>query len=264
MATRYRDLYFTPLEPEAAGKVAGTLEDLLVPEDEPLAPNEAPPPGFGDDGANLGVMTADDLRSEDEGYLFDGDVVIAAEAGVPTEAELRARGIELDEAARERLASARSTIRVEHDARVSDAPVFVSIRRLLHERMGPSLVERPGTSTLLTSETVARELLRKRGASRLETLRTARKPPRKTRAARPGELEAVAIRTRLEECIEDPFTSDALRRALAAAAPLVQAYAALLLDEGPASDERAAKLLGVPTRDMKVVRDALHELVESR
>jgi hypothetical protein len=37
-----------------------------------------------------------------------------------------------------------------------------------------------------------------------------------------------------------------------------------LLDEGPASDERAAKLLGVPTRDMKVVRDALHELVESR
>jgi hypothetical protein len=268
MATRFRDLFFTPLEPEAARKLTLVLDDLLAPGDgdagaEPVGPL---PAALGSEGAHLRVSSVEELRDEDEGYLFDGDVLLEAVAGAPTEDELVARGFTLDEQGRARLGTVRSTIRLVHDARAADAPIFVSLQRLLLDRIGPSLVERHGATTWLTSEEAARELVGKRGASRLEALRTERKPKRKTREARPGELEAVALRARLEESIDDPFTSAALRSGLAAAAPSVQSYAALLLDEGPASDERAAKLLGAPvkTSDVKAAREALAALCGPR
>lgn len=266
MATRYQDLFFTPLEVAAATKLAATLEDLLTPDDTHAAANEGVSIPAAYQGTELRDASGDELRQEDEGYLFDGDVLLEAEAGVPTEDDLRARGVELDAEGRERLRVARSTLRLEHDARAAKEPVFVSLQRLLLERIGPALVERPGNPKLLTSEEVARELVGKRGASRLEILRTGRKPKRKTRTAKPGELEAVALRARLEETIADPFTSGALRSGLSAASPLVRSYAALLLDEGPASDERAAKLLGAgaKTSDVKASREALEELVAPR
>ena len=266
MATRFYDRFFTPLDPEAARKLTLTLDDLLTRGEGNAEATGALPAALDSEGAHLRVSSLEDLREEDEGYLFDGDVDLEAEAGGPSEDELLARGFALDEEGRARLGTVRSTIRVTHDARAADLPVFVSVQRLLLERIGPSLIERPGAATLLTSEAVARELVGKRGASRLEALRTERKPKRKTREARPGELEAVALRARLEECIDDPFTSGALRTGLATAAPLVQSYAALLLDEGPISDDRAAKLLGarVKASDAKGVRDALAELVGPR
>jgi hypothetical protein len=261
MATRFRDRYFTSLEPAAAEALGAALEELLESPRQSggVDYGDSHAPELGDDGALLTVTTAGELRGDEEEGILDGDIAIVVESTstVSSVEDLRKRGVVADAAAIERLTSCRSTITLEYVSYAAKLPVFVSVQRILLDRIGPALVEPQGGAHLVSSESFARELRSLRGSSRLEPLRRSPVRARKKRDARLGELESIALRGRLAEAIADPFASGKLRRALEEATMLERSYASLLLDDGPQSDARAAKSLGVTASAIAETRAAL-------
>jgi hypothetical protein len=91
------------------------------------------------------------------------------------------------------------------------------------------------------------------------------KRPPKTRAAKPGELEALAVHERLARIIEgrDPFARDALRKALELSTDRVRSYAAALMEGGPTPDPAVAKELQCPVAEVAAARDSLSALLRA-
>jgi hypothetical protein len=94
--------------------------------------------------------------------------------------------------------------------------------------------------------------------------RSTKKKPRKTRAARKGEVEAIALHERLVQLVsgEDVLARALLRDGLGAASGAVRAYAATLLEDGAHSDAIFAKALGVGPRDVAEARAAQATLLD--
>jgi hypothetical protein len=76
-----------------------------------------------------------------------------------------------------------------------------------------------------------------------------------------GEKESKKLRRKLQEAVDDPFAGKRVATAMRAATPLVQKYAALLLEDDAQSDERAAKELGESTDAVTAARGALEALL---
>jgi hypothetical protein len=104
-----------------------------------------------------------------------------------------------------------------------------------------------------------------RKTSALGAIEEVARKPVKTRDAKPGELEALAVHKRLARIIEgnDPFARDALKTALERTTPHVRAYAAALMDNGPTPDASLSKELDMPASDVASAREALRKVLSS-
>jgi len=190
-------------------------------------------------------------------YLAEHDVDDAfAEAGVggrpppnPEDvAAYRAKfGEELDPRIRARLAECRATVAFDYvrgDA--TDSPLQVSLLRFFLERLAPCVFDWGDSSLELGEETLA-TLSRAKSRGRLGSGPPAPKPkqPVKRRAAKPGELRAIALVEQLSSAADDPNARVDLSRAVAKLSPDAQRYVQLLIEEGARDDTAAARTLAL-------------------
>ncbi len=102
-------------------------------------------------------------------------------------------------------------------------------------------------------------------AAERDARRRKKKKPRTTRAAKQGEVEAVAIHRTLVAHLEDggPLERAALREALRGASDDVRTYAAALIEEGAHADARLAKVLDRSAKAIATARTELARLLEA-
>jgi hypothetical protein len=163
-------------------------------------------------------------------------------------AAYRARfGEALDPEIRARLADCRATISFANvRGEPTDGRLQVSALRFFLERLAPCVFD-AGDLSLELGEVRLAQLARARSRGRLGD-RIAAKPrkPVQRRAARPGELRAIGVVTRLERAAEDPDARLDLSRAIARLSPAAQRYVELLIRAGACDDAAAARALALP------------------
>jgi hypothetical protein len=280
VTTYFTDRIFTPLDRAEAKAVVEEIEALLEARVSTYdGPIDLEPPK---DLPGLTVMTLQNLReSEEEGVadVFE-DLSIEVEAEPPPTADqARARAAAtgyaewsrvLEPDALARLATCRSTIQLHYPARLFEKKPFVALCKRILERVGSAAVESADGSRLETTESFATEAAKQLGSVWTKTAPLApphahaEKKPRKTRSAKPGEVEAVALYDRLMAILDgaDPFVRETLKEALEDATEPVRQYAAALLEEGANADATLAKALGWKAPEATEAREALAELVE--
>jgi hypothetical protein len=282
MGTEFRLRVFTTLAKGAAKQVVdeiqGLLDAALPTDDDAAAVTASPPPGL----KGLRVVSAGHFREDADadalGAYDNLHLVVEAERPpTPAAARERARAtgyvdLTLEPAALERLPSCSSTIAIHYAAWLEDNRFFVAVEKRIFERVGDAVVESADGSSLETSETFiagrAKELdglWEKTPPAGSRKERAAAKKPRATRAARLGEVEAIAIRTRIVQLVEgdDPFLRDALRSELATTATdAVRTYAAALLEEGAHADLTMAKAMGLTKEEVTAARAGLAVLLD--
>lgn len=277
MATSFREKIFSPLAPEEARELvaeANAIIGALYAADADAEPVADP----GIDGFHVVERAERDADGYADLDVFE-DVDIALDASSPpTAAEVRTAAhatgyapssFYFEPAALARLPSCRSTIVVEYVGRVHDKPPFVALQKLVFARVGEAVVWSGEGTRLTTLETAAAERANEVG----ETWATTRplgsrervKKARKTRAAKPGEVEAVSVHERLSRIIEgsDPFARDALKKALERTNDAVRAYAASLMEDGARSDASVAKALTTSAKAIEAARQELATLLSA-
>jgi hypothetical protein len=236
VTTWLRELIHSPLSADDASalvdEVTGLVEELVEADDAP--------------------------ERDDDGYaavdVLD-DVSLEVDASPPPAAVLAL------------LPRCRSTIALEYAAHVFDKAPFVALQKLLFERVGDAVVSSGEGAGLTTLEALVARRAREVGPTWAKTPPLGRpEPPKKapkTRAARPGELDALAVHKRLARIIEgrDPLERDMLRRELERTTERVRAYAAALMEEGPTPDTAIAKELGWTLTDVVASREELGALL---
>jgi hypothetical protein len=149
----------------------------------------------------------------------------------------------------------KSSITLEYSERVADHPKLARIHRKLLESTDE--VEIDGART--SAKDFADKLAERYGEA-WEAVDEEPLPVSMPRAGN-GEKESKKVRRKLQEAVDDPFAGKRVATAMRAATPLVQKYAALLLEDDAQSDERAAKELGVATGEVTDARTALEALL---
>ncbi len=283
MTTYFRDRCHTPLAREKAEKLVSELHALIdayVDEGTRESSVFAEDPPHGLEG--LSVLTSRELRDLDDdaggiggdsGGIGDDLAMYVAREPPPTSDQARdiaaatgyvAHSLVLDAVALERLASCRSTIVLEYPGRLEFHPFFVTLQRRLFEEIGLSVVESGYGSSFQPSEVRVAELAQRQGADDDAPSARARRgrAPRRPRAARPGEVEALAVHGRLLEAIEDPLSRATLQDEFAKADDGLRRYASLLIEDGAQGDAQAAKALGVRAKAVASHRAALAALLD--
>lgn len=247
MATRLRERIYTALSIDEARALVNDANALL---DELTEAPEEP-----DDDGYTSLEVLDDVD-------FFCDDALPRDATGPAETL-------------ERAAKCRSAVTIDHYGRVYDKPLFIALEKMILARVGAAVVwrgeggEEPGKGAkLVTVEAFVKERENEVGPKWRKTLalgtveEIVRKPIR-TRDAKPGELEALAVHKRLARMIEgnDPLAREALRKALEQTTPHVRAYAAALMENGATPDALLAKELDMSARDVAAAREALGEIL---
>lgn len=156
---------------------------------------------------------------------------------------------------------------LEYYARVSEKRPFVALQKLVFERVGKAVVWRGEGTPLTTVETTVAETAKALGSTWTKTPPLgSREPPKKgakTRPAKPGELDALAVHKHLSRIIEgnDPLARGFLKRELERTTPAVRTYAASLMEGGPRSDTAIAKELACPVSEVVTSRELLSALL---
>ncbi len=254
MATQYRDKIFSSLSPAEAHALVAEIDALV----EALTPSEAdegpyPDPVEAPWGFNVTSATTE---RDPDGYalaeIFDDVSLEVDDAPVPAPVL-------------ERMGTCRSCIVVEYYARISEKKPFVALQKLLFARVGDALVS--DDTELVPIATTIAKLTKHLGSVWTKTpplgsIETPKKD-RKTRPAKEGELEALAVHKRLARIIEgnDPLARGMLEKELRKTTDAVRSYAAALMEEGPTSDAAAAKLLSCSVVEVESARDALTTLL---
>jgi hypothetical protein len=227
-------------------------------------------------GVNEAIESEDDEEDDEAGILID-DVAFVIDKEPPPSAEAAvARAVatgytptsfDFEPAAMARLTSCRSTLLLRYYARIFEERPFVALQKRIFEHVGAAVIASAEGTVIQTLETVIAERTRQLGTLWTKTRPLGPRPeppkkPIKTRPARAGEVEAVALHARLVGLIEgdDPFARDALKKALSATTDVVRAYAAVLMDDGATSDSGAAKALSIGVSEVAAARDELERL----
>lgn len=244
MSVTVRENHHTPLDKAAAKKLVEELEAALIADE------------------------FDDVEgpvSDDIAFFVDQDKPPTAE-----QAKKRAKdtgyaehSFVFEPGALERLATCRSTITLEYEGRIHDHPELGRLQRRLFDGIGAAVVESAEGTKWETSETFAAELAKRHGdAWNFEDEPVEEEPlPISMPRSGNGERESKRLRRKLEEAINDPFANRRVATAMRAATPLVQSYAALLLEDDAQSDERAAKELKRTTEEITAARTSLEALL---
>jgi len=250
VSTRLREQIYSPISAADAHAVVREFLDFI------------------DDAAN---DPADDVDGDDaysELDVFD-DVDLGVDASLPADPSGDAKALA-------RFPACRSTFTLDYDGRVADKRPFIALQKLVIARAGDAVVwsgeggERPPAkgAKIITLEAFVADREKNVGP-RWRTItplgeeeEPVRKPV-KTRAAKPGELEALAVHKRLSSIIEgrDPLAREALRKRLEGATAEVRAYAAALMENGATPDAAIAQDLDRTAREVAESREALHALL---
>lgn len=285
MGYTFQTRCYTPLDEAAARALVQRPEALAEAYD---ADGEST--RFGDALAQdeteegLSVVTARDLREDEDGYgggISDDFAIFVVPGPLPTPAELRARAeatgyaTSIDPRAVERLASCSTSITVEFAGRIYDHPLAVALHQRFYEAVGPSVVVSGEDSVVSLSEDHVAKIAGELGVTWSEVLAArareerararktrARMPPR-TRQARTGEVESLAVHRLFQQGLADPFVSGRLQAGLRETTDAVRAYALALMEDGPQADAHHAKALGVSLAEVEALRERLHAVLEN-
>jgi hypothetical protein len=279
MPTYFRDRIHTTLTRADAEKVVREIEammDAALPSDaDQAAAFDEPPAGL----EGLSVASVYQMRSNEDDDAIDVyeglDISVDAD-GPPNAAQAKERAratgyvehsFVFEPAAMKLLAECQSTIALRYPARLQENRAFVALLHRLFTRAERLVVEGGDGTRWETAETVAAAYGDAwQRAAKASAHRENRKAPKakKTREAKPGEIEAVALHEKLSEIVEgdDPFVKKALRTALERASEDARTYAAALLEEGAKADATLAKVLGRKPADVARARTTLAELVD--
>jgi hypothetical protein len=166
--------------------------------------------------------------------------------------------IDLPDDVVERLAACRASVAIDHPGPLEASPLSVSVVRFVLGRVGPALVML-NDYPFLTSEEISARIRRRRGASGfddgLEPPRPAR--PVRRRAARPGEVRAIRVRSTRQQALEEPDLALDVHAVLERAPALAQRWAALLIEAGAMDDAAAARVLRVDVAMLEAAADWL-------
>ncbi len=279
MATKFCERIYSPLSANEARAVVDEVDALI----DALVEDRADGEEAEDSGIDGFSVVPEHGERDADGYaavdVFDDVSLEVVEALPPTAAEARAiahasgympSSFVFEPAALERLPSCRSTIVLEYYARVSEKRQFVALEKLVFARVGKAVVSSGEGTRLKTVEATIEECARALGAmwaktAPLGSTREKRKKPRKTRPAKPGELEALGVQQHLARIIEgkDPLAREALKRQLERTTDAVRSYAAALMEDGPRPDASVAKELSWRLAEVVTSREELSALLKS-
>lgn len=276
MTTTFRECFYLVATRDRAQKLVDEIDARLsaaTPNDaEQAVVQEEPPDGL--EGLSVVPTRAVDSDASEavEDVYYDLDIDLS-DAPIPSPEDARqkaratgytARSFVFEDEAMERLARCASAIVLEYPARLSENPVFIAIEKRLLEEAGAGVVESGEGTVWETTESFAARSEREWRGLWSQARVFGRDPPRsrrskKVRAAKVGELEAIAIHGELTAILagDDPFRRDALRRALEIVGDDVRAYAAVLVEDGAMADAQAAKALEWKAREVAEARTAL-------
>jgi hypothetical protein len=248
MATQLRERIYSPLSPSDARELVKEVQARL---DE------------------LAEGPHDDEEGMTELDVLD-DVSMFADESLPPDARGAKDVVE-------RAAKCRSAVTIDYYGRIYETTAFIALEKAIVAGVGAALVwrgeagEEPGKGAkLVTIEAFVKAREHEVGPKwrktlALGTIEEIERKPIRTRDAKAGELEALAVHKRLARMIEgnDPFARDALKKALEQTTPQVRAYAAALMENGPTADAALSKELDMSPREVASARDELGALLKA-
>jgi len=152
------------------------------------------------------------------------------------------------------------------DVETNPSRLLISTLRFLFTRAGEGALVFPNGVPLQTTEEMLAKLQKKKGLTDFDDTPAPAKAKTATKKAprvpakkgeKTPETRAVRISQALEVLMDDPALALDLRSELAQTPKLVQRYAALIVEEGPVSDAKAAKALAVSVETLGDAADDL-------